>query len=297
MARTEPIPLTAVRAPSAPALALDTVWFQVAGTICNLRCRHCFISCGPANRSHDYMPRDSVRRYLSEAESMGARDFYFTGGEPFLHKELDGILEDALRVGPASVLTNATLVSAERARSLARLERASRYALEMRVSLDGLTAAMNDPIRGEGTFDATVAGMRVLSEAGFLPIVTVARTWDDADDVRLRAEFHAFLRGEGIARPRVKILPLFLLGRETTRSRGYAPAEILTDEHLRGYDFWNLQCSNSRMVTSRGVYVCPILIDAPDALLAPTLRESMRPFPLAHGACHTCWATGASCRN
>jgi sulfatase maturation enzyme AslB (radical SAM superfamily) len=280
-----------------PALALDTVWFQVAGTLCNLQCRHCFISCGPSNRSHDYMPREDVRRYLAEAESMGARDFYFTGGEPFLHRELDGILEDALRVGPASVLTNATLVSAERARSLARLERASRYALEMRVSLDGLTAAMNDPIRGEGTFDATVRGMRLLSQAGFLPIVTVAQTWSDAEDARLREEFHLFLRAEGISRPRVKVLPLFLLGRETTRTRGYAPAELLTDEHLRGYDFWNLQCSNSRMVTSRGVYVCPILIDSPDALLAPTLRESMRPFPLAHGACHTCWATGASCRN
>ena len=284
-------------APRVPYLSLDTVWFQVAGTLCNLRCRHCFISCGPTNRSHDYMPRDEVGRYLAEAEAMGVRDFYFTGGEPFLHRELDGILEDALRVGPASVLTNATLVSAERAKSLARLERGSRYALEMRVSLDGLTPAMNDPIRGEGTFDATVAGMRVLAEAGFLPIVTVAQTWSDADDARLRAEFHSFLRREGISRPRVKILPLFRLGREATRSSGYAPAERLTDEHLRGYDFWTLQCSNSRMVTSRGVYVCPILIDSPDALLAPTLRESMRPFPLRHGACHTCWATGASCRN
>jgi hypothetical protein len=167
----------------------------------------------------------------------------------------------------------------------------------MRVSLDGLTAAMNDPIRGEGTFDTTVAGMRALAEAGFLPIVTVAQTWSDADDARLREGFHDFLRREGITRPRVKILPLFLLGREETRSRSYAPAEFLTDEHMRGFDPWILQCSNSRMVTSRGVYVCPILVDAPDALLAPTLREAMRPFPLAHGACHTCWATGASCRN
>jgi sulfatase maturation enzyme AslB (radical SAM superfamily) len=243
------------------------------------------------------MSRDEIRRYLVEAEAMGVRDFYFTGGEPFLHKDLDAILEDALRVGPASVLTNATLITTERARSLGELERGSRYALEMRVSLDGLTAAMNDPIRGEGTFDTTVTGMRALSEAGFLPIVTVAQTWGDADDARLRGAFHDFLRAEGIARPRVKVLPMFLLGREESRSRGYAPTEFLTDEHMRGYDPWLLQCSNSRMVTSRGVYVCPILIDSPDALLARTLRESMRPFPLGHGACYTCWATGASCRN
>ena len=243
------------------------------------------------------MTRASVREYLREAEEMGVRDFYFTGGEPFLHRDLVGILEDALRVGPSSVLTNGTLITPERASTLATLERESRYALELRVSLDGLTAAMNDPIRGEGTFEETVRGLRALAEAGFLPIVTAVQTWTDADDARLRDEVHSFLRHEGIARPRVKILPLFRIGREEGRSRGYAPTEFLTEEHMRGYDPWLLQCSNSRMVTSRGVYVCPILIDAPDALLAPTLRESMKPFPLGHGACHTCWATGASCRN
>lgn len=297
MTRQASISLSPVGAPRIPALALDTVWFQVAGTLCNLRCHHCFISCSPTNRSHDYMSRESVRGYLREAEEMGARDFYFTGGEPFLHRDLTGILEDALRVGPASVLTNGTLITPERAAALAALERESRYALELRVSLDGLTPAMNDPIRGEGTFEETLRGLRALAGAGILPIVTVAQTWSDGDDARLREEFHSFLREAGIARPRVKILPLFRIGREEGRSRGYAPTEFLTEEHLRGYDPWLLQCSNSRMVTSRGVYVCPILIDSPDALLAPTLRESMKPFPLAHGACHTCWATGASCRN
>ena len=95
----------------------------------------------------------------------------------------------------------------------------------------------------------------------------------------------------------MKILPLFRLGAEAKRTRGYSAQELLTEAHMRGFDPLKLQCSTSRMVTSRGVYVCPILIDAPDARLGGTLRESLRPFPLAHGACHTCWATGATCRN
>src|SRR5262249_1454108 len=137
MAQSLPVAISASRAPRVPALALDTVWFQVAGTVCNLTCRHCFISCGPTNRSHDFMSREDVRRYVTEPATLGVRDFYFTGGEPFLHKELDGILEDALRVAPASVLTNATLDTPDRARSLANLAASSRYSLEMRVSLDG----------------------------------------------------------------------------------------------------------------------------------------------------------------
>ena len=284
-------------APVVPCLGLDTVWFQVAGTLCNLACAHCFISCGPTNRSHEPMSRSEVARFLEEATALGVNDTYFTGGEPFLHREIIDILTDALSVGPATVLTNATLIDRAKAAALARLAGRNRYSLEVRVSLDGLTAAANDPIRGRGSFEATMNGLGAVARAGLAPIVTAAQTWPDADDASLRARFHDMLRAAGLERPRVKILPLFRIGREPGRSHGYAADERLTPAHLEGHDPWALQCSTSRMVTSRGVYVCPILIDTPVARLGGTLRESLRPFPLAHGACHTCWATGATCRN
>jgi len=167
----------------------------------------------------------------------------------------------------------------------------------VRVSLDGLTAAANDPIRGPGSFKATMSGLEALARAGLAPIVTATQTWPDTEDASLRAGFHDMLRAAGLERPRVKILPLFRIGRETARTHGYATDERLTPAHLEGHDPWSLQCSTSRMVTSRGVHVCPILIDVPAARLGRTLRESLKPFLLAHGACHTCWATGATCRN
>ncbi|HEV8129358.1 MAG TPA: radical SAM protein, partial [Candidatus Eisenbacteria bacterium] len=136
MTRVSPIPLLAPRAPHVPCLGLDTVWFQVAGTLCNLTCRHCFISCSPTNHSHELMSRAQVRRYLDEGESLGVNDTYFTGGEPFLNREMVEILEDALRIGPSTVLTNATLITRDRALALAAIERQSRYSLEVRVSLD-----------------------------------------------------------------------------------------------------------------------------------------------------------------
>jgi len=297
MSPIAPIAFSRTAAPRVPLLALDTVWFQVAGTLCNLTCHHCFVSCSPTNHAHEIMDRREVRRYLDEAASLGANDTYFTGGEPFLNREILEILEDALRFGPTTVLTNATLITPSRAGALSAMERSSRYSLEIRVSLDGLTPETNDPIRGEGCFDATMAGVRELANVGLSPILTVAQTWGDDKDRSLREGFHEFLRSNGLDHPRVKILPLFRIGREASRTRGYAAEEFLTEEHMRGHDPWTLQCSTSRMVTSRGVYVCPILIDSPDALMGKTLAETLRPFPLSHGACHTCWATGASCRN
>ncbi|HEU5312014.1 MAG TPA: radical SAM protein, partial [Candidatus Eisenbacteria bacterium] len=199
-----PLPLVALRAPKVPLLSLDTVWVQVAGTLCNLACRHCFISCGPGNRSHQMMSRDEVGRYLDEAASLGVKDFYFTGGEPLLNKELPGILEDALRIAPATVLTNATLIDDRRAEELAALARGTPYSFEVRISLDGLTPETNDPIRGEGSFRTTIRGVDALHRAGLLPILTVAQTWSDAEDAVLRERFHELLRSLGITRPRVK---------------------------------------------------------------------------------------------
>ena len=66
---------------------------------------------------------------------------------------------------------------------------------------------------------------------------------------------------------------------------------------MAGYDQSQLICNHSRVVTDRGVYVCPILLDAPEARLGPTLEEADREFPLAHGACFTCYLYGAICTN
>ncbi|MGH7550416.1 MAG: radical SAM protein, partial [Gemmatimonadota bacterium] len=75
---------------------LDALWFQVTGTVCNIRCAHCFISCSPTNRSFDYLSLDDVERRLEESLELGVREYYFTGGEPFLHPDIVEILERAL---------------------------------------------------------------------------------------------------------------------------------------------------------------------------------------------------------
>jgi len=43
---------------------LDTLWFQVTGTICNLRCVHCFISCAPDNDSFEFLSLAEVEDWL-----------------------------------------------------------------------------------------------------------------------------------------------------------------------------------------------------------------------------------------
>ena len=284
--------MTAV-APLVPLISLDTLWFQVAGTLCNIECTHCFISCSPTNRSHAMMTLAEVEEWLDEARRLGVRDYYFTGGEPFMNRELLPILQATLRQGPATVLTNGMLLRPETCAALRDLFDASEHSLDIRVSLDGFDATSHDAIRGPGVWDRVMWGLANLAAVGLNPVITVTTAAEGVASGEGRARFLDLIRSFGFARPRLKVLPLFRIGAEETRTRAYEDWERLTE--LEVADAATLQCSSGRMVTSKGAYVCPILIEEPQARMGDTLAETLRPFPLKFGACHTCWVDGVTC--
>ncbi len=277
--------------------ALDHLWFQVGGTLCNIECVHCFISCSPRNHNFEYMSLEQIRGYLEESVKIGVKEYYFTGGEPFMNRQIFDILGETMKLGPATVLTNGMLIKREHSERLKEISDSSKYSLEMRVSIDGYTEEMNDAIRGGGVFKKAMAGVKNLTDSGFLPIITVTKTWEDKDDDKVLNGFIATLKSYGYARPRIKILPSIKIGKEAVRTKGYDKYEYVTGEMLADYDTGNLICANSRIATNKGVYVCPILIDSPDAKLGETLTESKKVFALKHQACYTCYLFGAICSN
>lgn len=282
---------------SAPAVRLrylETLWLQVTGTLCNLACRHCFISCGPKNDTQPFMTVDQVATALDEARSIGVKDYYFTGGEPFLHPEVLTLIDMTLAQGPLSILTNGVLIDAAMARALKERFDASPYSFDLRVSLDGTTAETNDPIRGRGTFEEILAGVRALADVGLNPVLTVTEV-DDGEGPAARVAFRQLLADVGLEKPRLKYLAPFRIGREARRGRGYETYEVLPSR-LSEEDAAALQCSTCRMVTAKGVYPCPILVDDDAARLGDTLQEAPTTVRLKHAACYTCHVEGISCR-
>ncbi|MFQ5602129.1 MAG: radical SAM protein [bacterium] len=284
-------------APWAPLYSLDALWFQVGGTICNLWCSHCFISCSPQNHKFGFMDRATVGKYLAESKALGVKEYYFTGGEPFMNKDLPDILKDTLEIGPATVLTNGILIQERVAKKLQEMASLSIYSLEIRVSIDGFSAESHDRIRGKGSFQKALSGIKNLVDHGFLPIITAAQTWEESETESVFQGFRQTLKKLGYSRPRVKLIPPLRIGREKVRSRGYDKFEFITKEMMTEYDDHLLQCTHSRMVTDKGVFVCPILIDDPEAKVSDSLVDSFSPYPLKHQACYTCYLSGAICHN
>lgn len=283
-------------APRVRLASLDVLWFQVAGTVCNLACSHCFISCSPTNHTHEMLSLAEVESHLADAVRLGVKEYYFTGGEPFLNPEMEAILEATLAFGPASVLTNGLLLDPARCRRLAALAAAADHSLDLRVSLDGYDAATNDPIRGEGSFERALCGVRHLVEAGLNPVLTVTEVHDGNATEDGKERFFELLRGAGIAKPRLKVLPVFRIGAEAERGGAYESWQRLRagDAGDGGWD--HLQCSSCRMVTAQGVWVCPILVNEPSGRMGERLADALGEYPLEHAACWTCHVYGVTCR-
>jgi MoaA/NifB/PqqE/SkfB family radical SAM enzyme len=247
-------------APVVPFLRLSALWIQITGTWCNLECTHCINASGP--------------------------------NDPWLKPIAP---EVARAVAPTTVLTNGTLIDEDMADRLAALARGAAYSLEIRVSLDDTDPEKNDRVRGAGAFDKAVRAIQLLHERGLLPIVTATEitSHEHAGGRGMYERFRGFLAGLGIEKPRVKIMPVFALGRS---SRG--GGRRLTEDDLEGFDRGTLQCSESRVVADGGVYACPILAGLPGAKLSDGgLEASFRDAPLYHPSCVTCHETGMTCKN
>ena len=268
-----------------PLRRLSAVWIQVTGTWCNLQCTHCINASGPVDPWLAPMAVAEVERHVDEAARLGAREVYFTGGEPFLHPRISELLDYALERLPATVLTNGTLITERVADRLAELAARARYSLEIRVSLDDPDREINDRVRGRGAFDRALGAIARLHGRGLPAILTATDLGTSGSDLydRLRG----LLTAAGITRPRIKLLPLFPLGR--AEKGGTAPDA----SEIEGFDLGRLQCADSRTVTADGIYACPILAGLPEA----RLTDAGDAVSLTHAACRVCVETGASCRN
>ena len=275
---------------SVPLRHLSAVWIQVTGTWCNLRCTHCLNASGPDDPWLPPMAAEDVERHVEDAARLGVREVYFTGGEPFLHPSILDLLALSLARLPTTVLTNGTRITEGMADRLVELARAARYSLELRVSLDHPDREANDAVRGRGAFDRALRALVRLDRRGLPAILTAAEL--PGSDAALYDRLRSLLLAAGVRKPRVKLLPVFPVGRSVD---GGTPPDA---EDVDAARLARLPCADSRAVTVDGVYACPILAGLPEARLGGgSVADTLAPAALRHPACRVCVVTGATCRN
>ena len=143
---------------------LDTVrlrecWLHTNNS-CNLSCAHCLVNSSP--QGEPGLSTAFWRTIIDQAVALGVERFYITGGEPFVRQDLPELIQRITKTHHIEVvvLTNATLFAGPRKALLDALDREQ---VKFQVSVDGSTPDINDPIRGRGSFAATVDGLKELA--------------------------------------------------------------------------------------------------------------------------------------
>ena len=272
---------------------LETLWFNT-GTLCNLACATCYIESSPTNDALAYLTLADLTLYLDEIarDGLPVREIGFTGGEPFMNRDMPAMLALTLERGfDVLVLTNAMRPLRRFAAQLLALPRDR---LTLRVSLDHHSAALHDAERGAGSFAIALDGIQWLAANGFA-LAIAGRHLAGESDAQARAGYAALFAALGLPLPPLVLFPEMDAAADvpeiTTACWGIlnvAPAAMM--------------CATQRMVVRRkgaatpAVLACTLLAYDAQFELGATLAAASRPVALNHPHCaRFCVLGGASC--
>ncbi len=277
---------------------LRECWLHVTNR-CNLACTHCLFASSP--ESPVELDTTTLLRVVDEAEALGCRIFYLTGGEPLIHPGIDRLLGRLSRRDDTHTVVMTNALAVPRLREL--LEGLPRERFHFQVSLDGPPEA-HDRYRGRGAHGRLLRRVEDLLELGFP--VSLAMTVGGSNVAHMShpvevarrlgvASVHYlwyFVKGKGDPSDLPPVDRVFEGLREASRAAAAAGVEIDNVEILRSQVF---SLPGTRFDLSNAGWQS--LAVGPDGLVYPTAALVFEP-ELAAGSVdrglEKVWREGAS---
>ena len=280
---------------------LNTLWFNT-GTLCNIQCKGCYIESGPRNDKLLYMNYSDVKKYLLQISksNLPVKNINFTGGEPFMNKDIIKILILCLKSNfSVLILTNAMQPLQKYSTKLLNLNKYKK--LVIRVSLDHYTREKHELIRGKNTWEKALKGIDFLSKNNFCLHIASRLLWKNEDENQTRKGFQLLFKKLKLNIDALNKKELVLFP-EMNNSKNIS--EITNS-------CWNslklnpneLMCSNSRMIIKKKttgktkVVACTLIPYSLEFELGNTLLSSNKKVYLNHVHCAKfCVLGGGKCQ-
>ncbi|MBT8141507.1 MAG: radical SAM protein [Gammaproteobacteria bacterium] len=275
---------------------LKELWFHT-GTACNLACPFCLEGSKPGDTRLDRITLEDVKPFVAEALELDVEKFSFTGGEPFIVKQMVKILDHCLQFKPCMVLTNGTEPVLKRLDQIATLQNAP-HDVSFRISIDYPDQKRHDAGRGENSYAQAWQGLQALHQLGFN--VSLARQLEkDENTQAVDNQYRDICKSYGLPEDiTIVAFPDFALP-------GSMPeVPFVTESCMTTYQNeasrMEFMCAFSKMIIKKNatmrIYACT-LVDDDDAYDQGTsLKQSLiEPVSMKHHRCYSCFAYGASC--
>lgn len=264
---------------SAPLIELselNNLFFELCRRTCNLRCKHCYIEKNPYKQEKDFISIDKIKSALLQCKGENIKSLYLTGGEPLMHPDFNAILRLCLKFTNTTVLTNGTFINDKKARFLRKIDDENSHETIYRVSIDHYDELKNDALRTRGSFRKAFQAVSALSKYGFNPIISVTNYYEESRD-KLFEGFNAVFSKIDFELEDInlKIIPYF-----KPENTGQIEAIEVNPE--------TLDCRNSRIVSSKGLFSCPILSNDFRARQGSDLEDFSKKVYLDTEKCYVC---------
>ena len=280
------------------AKKIKTLWFNT-GTLCNIECKNCYIESSPKNDRLVYITFEEVKLFIDEAidKNLGTKEIGFTGGEPFMNKDVLKMIEYSLSKNlKVLVLSNAMKPMLNKREDLLKINHQD---LTIRVSIDHYQKEKHEEIRGKNTFNIMMEGLKWLNQNNFNYALATRLLWGEQED-QLRDNFNLFIDKYN--------LKLDAKSKEQLVTFAEMDEKVDTPEittacwKLLGKNPDDIMCSSSRMVVKKknspklSVIACTLLPYEDEFDLGQNLTNSLKKIYLNHKHCSKfCVLGGSSC--
>ena len=280
------------------AQKIKTLWFNT-GTLCNLACKGCYIDSSPKNDRLAYLSFNEFKSFVNESiqNKMGTEQIGFTGGEPFMNRDIFKMIKYSLENGfKTLVLTNAMKPMLNNKNELFRLNHLN---LTIRVSIDHYSKEKHEQIRGPNSWAPMIEGLKWLSKNKFNYCLATRLMWSE-DDKTTRKNFKKFIKDNELQINAESKIQLVTFAEMDEKSN---TPEITTEcWKILNKNPNEVMCSNSRMIVKKkennypSVIACTLLPYNSEFDLGNTLKESLKKIYLNHPHCSKfCVLGGSSC--
>ena len=229
------------------AKKIKTLWFNT-GTLCNIECKNCYIESSPKNDRLVYITFEEVKLFIDEAidKNLGTKEIGFTGGEPFMNKDVLKMIEYSLSKNfKVLVLSNAMKPMLNKREDLLKINHQD---LTIRVSIDHYQKEKHEEVRGKNTFNVMMEGLKWLNKNNFNYALATRLLWGEQED-QLRDNFNLFIDKYN--------LKLDAKSKEQLVTFAEMDEKVDTPEittacwNLLGKNPDDMMCSSSRMVVKK----------------------------------------------
>lgn len=236
------------QAPVCELNELNNLFIELTAKNCNQRCKHCYIDF-PLNKNiKDFISQDLVRDALRDTVNEKLQCIYLTGAEPMTHPDFNTILRLCLKYSNVCICTNGTFINEKKARFLKRVQSESNFEIIFQLSIDHYNEVKCDDIRGRGSYRVVISAIKNLIKYDFNPILSITDFYKEGKEILLN-EFLQITQKIGFNAE--------LSNFKINEYHDKACKDI--QFNLDNLDTNHLDCKNSRILTSKGVYVCPFL--------------------------------------